>query len=77
MCFEYDPSFSLFNFNYDATTRKAKEHTVNLGLSGVECDECWAYLGADMDLELEFSGISIKHFKLRSVAHSDSITTLR
>mmetsp|Transcript_18923 Transcript_18923/g.35092 ORF Transcript_18923/g.35092 Transcript_18923/m.35092 type:complete len:1244 (+) Transcript_18923:51-3782(+) len=64
MCFEYDPSFSLFNFNYDATTRKAKEHTVNLGLSGVECDECWAYLGADMDLELEFSGISIKHFKL-------------
>ena len=63
-CVEYSKDFSGgFNFNYDSVSKGASTQSIPLGgssVTGVTCDNCYAYLGAGFLLILEYtSGFSI------------------
>ena len=58
-CIEYSKDFSgSFNFNYDATNKRAITQSLPLGgasVTGVTCDGCYAYLGAGFLLIFEYT----------------------
>mmetsp|Transcript_39759 Transcript_39759/g.62188 ORF Transcript_39759/g.62188 Transcript_39759/m.62188 type:complete len:866 (-) Transcript_39759:305-2902(-) len=71
-CYEYTWSLEVINFNFDTETQSAEQvydlsnyTTADSGeVSGIVCQECYAYLGAEFVLEIQWWSYSIRHFKV-------------
>ena len=69
-CFEYHKRFALLNMNFDmpyweSNRPNSRRVTPNVPVaSGLTCKDCYAYIGANLNLELEFTREYVKHFKL-------------